>query len=167
MKVCPCCGYKFNLLNYHLHTRILPEADTNYKSLHCLECNNKIQKEESIFSHYIKIIITFILSILFASFIRFSFDIWMYTDVFIVNIPFIILFYILKYIYDYSFSYLECYDESKINQQVINEQEGNIYGIFGEQEKRITKQSKYVIFWILTIIVALLIGFALNDSIIK
>lgn len=157
MKKCPCCDYEFSLLNYHLHTRMLPEDDTNYKSLHCLECNHKIQKKESVTLHYMKNIITFIVSVIFAFFIRMSFNLWQDIDIFVVNIPFIILFYILKYIFDYYFGRLECYDQEVKKVTVLHENGRNLYGIFGKKEQQIAEKAKYIVFWILTIIVLLVI----------
>lgn len=158
MKTCPCCGYKYNLLNYHTYTRVLPEENTNYKSLHCLKCNHKIRKEESVSEHYIKLIIIIIASVVFAYFIRITFNIWKGVDHFIVNVPFMILFYILKYIFDYYFNRLECYDDEEVkNVEISHENGGNIYGIFGEEEQKIAKKVKYIVFWISTTLVLLVI----------
>lgn len=156
---CPCCGYKFSILNYHLYTRVLPEDNPTYKSLHCLKCNHKIQKEESIYYNYIKTIITFILSILFSIMIRSFFDIWNHIYAFAVNIPFMILFYILKYIYDYYFNSTNCYNERTKVFNNLDKYGGNINGIFGKKEKQVYKNSKYLIFWIFTcVLILILVG---------
>jgi len=155
MKECPCCGFKFNVFNYHLHTRILPENDSNYKSLHCLKCKHKIQKKESITYYYLKIFITFIMGLIFAILVRSHFDIWPNVDLFAINIPFILLFFIIKYIFDYLFSSLKCYDEKTLRLDDLDQIGGNINGIFGQKEEEVAEKGKGVIFWILTLIVVL------------
>ncbi|QOP41392.1 hypothetical protein [Sulfurimonas marina] len=166
-KECPCCDYQYNIWNYHLHTQMLPEEDSNYKSLHCLECNHKIQKEETVTFHYLKVLITFIGSIIFAYSVREVFGLWEDIDMFEINIPFMILFYILVYIYSYTFSSLECYTEKTKVLEDSSEQGGNINGIFGQKEKEIASKSKNVIFWMGTVVVLLILFIVLGISSIK
>jgi len=164
MKTCPCCGYTYSLFNYHLKVRILPETDRpGYKSLHCLICNQKIKKEESIKWIYIKTVITFLSSIIFSDVIRSLFHLWTNVDSLVVNIPFIATFYILIYCYDFYFTSLVCYKESahttvKLDSSKID----NIYGVFGEKEKGLAKQVPSVIFWILTILVFISFIYSIN-----
>ncbi len=155
-KKCPCCGEKFNSLNYHLKTRVLPCQDKeNYKCLQCLRCNNQIAKEITVRQSHIVAILTIIGAWLFAESVRYIFDIWSQLDRLIANVPFMLIFFILVYTINIYYRKLECYSDDKnhtYNNCIDDDADiNNIHGIFNKKEK--------VVIGDIYKIVALAIGF--------